>query len=92
MSSLQQQARRFLAAEHQIHVLDGLAGGALHQIVDGADDDGTAGGGVELESDVAEVGAIDGGQVGQAAGLIEAHEFLGFGNGGGRCRGGPRRT
>lgn len=56
--------------------MDGLAGGALYQIVDGADDDGAAGGSVELEADVAKIGPIDGGQVGQVARLIEAHEFL----------------
>src|SRR5580704_19328114 len=59
------QTRRFLAAEHQIHVLDGLAGGALHQIVDGADDNRPSGGRVELESDVAKVGAVHGAHIRQ---------------------------
>jgi hypothetical protein len=70
------EARRFLAPEDQVHVLDRLAGGSFHQIVDGADDDGTPGGRVELESDIAEVGAIDGREVRQAAGRVEPHEFL----------------
>src|SRR5580704_7482893 len=68
-----QQARRFLAAEHQIHVLDGLARGALHQIVDGADDDRSSGGRVELESDIAEVGPVDGTDIWQASERIKAH-------------------
>src|SRR5580698_531697 len=72
------QAGRFLAAQHQVHVLDGLSGGALHQIVDSADDNGAAGGGIELESDIAEVGAIHARQIGQAAGRIEPHEFFGL--------------
>ncbi len=35
-------------AEQQIHVLNGLTGGAFHQIVDHADHHGPAGEGIEL--------------------------------------------
>jgi hypothetical protein len=73
-----QQARRFVAAEDQIHVLDGLAGGSLHQIVDGADDDGAPGGSVELEPDIAKIGAVHNGEIGPGAGLVEAHESFGL--------------
>ena len=56
--------------------MDGLAGGALHQVVDGAHDDGAACGGVEHESDVAEVGAMDAGEIWQTAGPVKADEFF----------------
>ncbi len=55
-----------------------MAGGAFHQIIDGADNDRAAGSRVELESNVAEVGAVHGAHIRQAAKRIKAHELLGL--------------
>lgn len=46
-------------ADHQVHVLHGLAGGPFHQIVDGRQQDQPAGAGVQGPTDVAEIGSLD---------------------------------
>ena len=51
-------------SENEVHILDRLSGGALHEVVDRADHHGAPRRGIELHADVAEVGALDGAQVG----------------------------
>lgn len=68
-----QKAFGFGVAEDEVHVLQSLAGGAFDEVVDGGDDEGAAIGSLG-EADVAEVCALDGLEVGNRAGLIEADE------------------
>ena len=50
---------RFVPAGHEVHVLDGLRGGAFEQVVEAGDDDEALAVGRELEAEVAEDGADD---------------------------------
>jgi hypothetical protein len=52
-------APRSRQAQHHVHVLHGLSRSALHQVVDGADDDDLAGALVDGHVDAAVVGAGD---------------------------------
>jgi hypothetical protein len=54
--SYELQACGFIQAEHQVHVLHGLAGGAFHEVVDGGEDDDLFA--ARGETDVAEVGRL----------------------------------
>src|ERR1700761_6873071 len=59
-----------MEAGHEVHVLDGLRGGAFEQVVEARDDDESAGVAIEMEAEVAEAGAHDGlnlRQMGRAA-------------------------
>ena len=71
-----EESGSFGQAEHEVEVLKGLTGRALDQVVDGGDDDGAAIGGVDDPAEVAEIGAVDGGQVGNLSGIIETDEGL----------------
>src|SRR5690349_5531534 len=51
------QARRFFKAAHQVHALHRAARSALHQVVDGADDDDAARARVDLEAHIGVVRA-----------------------------------
>ena len=58
-SSASQQPRALVEPEHDVQVLHRLAGRALHQVVDGTDDEHAPVGLVDLPADVAEVGVRD---------------------------------
>ncbi len=64
MQAGETQPRRFVPAEHEVHTLDGGAGGAFHEVVDGADGDDAAGRFVEFKTHI---------------GVVAAGEDLGFG-------------
>ena len=56
---LSQEALLLVEAGHEVHVFDGLRGGAFEQVVEAGDDDEPAMVGREMEAEVAEAGAHD---------------------------------
>jgi hypothetical protein len=58
----------FLQTAHEIHVLDGLTGSPLDQVVDRRDDDDPPGSLVYGDSDIAVVRTDNGGEIGKLAG------------------------
>ena len=59
MQAWKTQPRRLVPAEHEVHTLDGGAGGPFHEVVDGADGDDAAGAFVQFKADIGVVTAAE---------------------------------
>src|SRR5690349_17956951 len=60
------QSGGLVESEHEVHALHGGAGGALDEVVDGAEGDGAVGAFLDLEADVGVVAAGHEFRVGEA--------------------------
>ncbi len=49
----------FIESQHEIHVLNGLPGSALYQIVDRRNQNKTVPGNIQLKADITKIGAAD---------------------------------
>ncbi len=71
------EALLFLEAIHEIHILDRLAGGALEQVIEAADEDQPLAIGCEMEADVAKIGVRNVLDLGQVSGGADADHGAG---------------
>src|SRR5690242_2708322 len=71
------EALRLGETERDVHVLDGLAGRSLDEVVNGRHEHDPLRAGVDLEADVAEVGTADVADLRQAR-IVDAHEGRGL--------------
>src|ERR1051326_4311744 len=73
---ISKQSSSFVEAAQEVHALHGLTGGALGEVVLGAEDEETARARVEAPGDLNEVGGLDVLGVGQCVAFEQPHERL----------------
>ena len=71
------EALLFVEAVHEIHILDRLAGCALEQVIETADEHKPLAIGSEMEAEIAEAGVRDVLDLGQVSGGMDAHHGTG---------------